>query len=185
MEMRGTRPAALETLDEMSIRKAFGEFATGVTIVATDDGERVGFACQSFSSLSLNPPLVLFTVMRSSRSWPRIEATGRFSVSVLTEDQEEVSAAFGRPGGEKFAVGEWSSSPLGNPVLHDCAVWIDCTVKAVHDGGDHRIVVGRVESIGHRADSRPLLYHRGSYARVVDGGVDAPATERWRQRPSV
>lgn len=180
-----TRPAPMETMDEMSIRKAFGEFATGVTIVASDDGAPVGFACQSFSSLSLNPPLVLFTVMKTSQSWPRIEATGRFSVSVLTEDQRDVSAAFGRRGPDKFAHGEWTRSVLGNPLLRDCAVWIDCTIEAVHEAGDHYIVIGRVAEIGHRADSRPLLYHRGSYANVVAAGQDAPADERWRQRPSV
>lgn len=185
MQNPGSRPQPLENLNEMSLRRALGEFATGVTIVATDDGEPSGFACQSFSSLSLNPPLVLFTVMRTSRTWPRIEATKRFAVSVLTEDQEDVSVAFGRPGGEKFATGTWSLSPLGNPILHDCAIWIDCTVEAVHAGGDHRIVVGRVKTIGHRADSKPLLYHRGSYAQLIVPGRDAPAEERWRQRPSV
>ncbi|MFC3850414.1 flavin reductase family protein [Corynebacterium hansenii] len=180
-----TRPAPLETMDEMSIRKAFGEFATGVTIVASDDGEPVGFACQSFSSLSLNPPLVLFTVMNTSRSWPRIRATGRFSVSVLTEAQRDISAVFGRRGRDKFEHGEWTRSALGNPLLRDCAVWIDCTIEDVHEAGDHFIVVGRVAEIGHRADSRPLLYHRGSYANVVAAGEDAPADESWRQRPSV
>lgn len=180
-----TRPVPLETMDEMSLRKAFSEFATGVTIVASDDGEPVGFACQSFSSLSLNPPLVLFTVMKTSQSWPRIESTGRFSVSVLTEGQRDISAAFGRRGADKFAHGEWTRSALGNPLLRDCAVWIDCTIEAVHEAGDHFIVVGGVAELGHRADARPLLYHRGSYANVVAAGEDAPATERWRQRPSV
>ncbi|WP_295624364.1 flavin reductase family protein [uncultured Corynebacterium sp.] len=178
-------PAALETMDEMSIRRALSEFVTGVTIVATDDGQPAGFACQSFSSLSLDPPLVLFTVMKTSQTWPRIEATGRFAVSVLTEDQVEVSMAFGRRRADKFDHGEWARSPLGNPVLHDCATWIDCSVADVHDGGDHHIVVGRIETIGHRSDGRPLIYHRGSYANVVAAGHDAPAGESWRQRPSV
>lgn len=180
-----TRPAPLATLDEMAIRKALGEFATGVTIIASDDGEPVGFACQSFSSLSLTPPLVLFTVMKTSRSWPRIRAAGRFSVNVLTEAQQDISAAFGRRGPDKFAHGRWTRSNLGNPLLGDCAVWIDCTIEDVHEAGDHYIVVGRVAEIGHRADARPLLYHRGSYANVAAAGEDAPDGERWRQRPSV
>ncbi|WP_448852797.1 flavin reductase family protein [Corynebacterium sp. 335C] len=182
----GELPEALRRLDEMSVRRALGEFATGVTIIATEDAAGpVGFACQSFSSLSLDPPLVVFTVMRTSRTWPRIEGTGRFAVNVLTEEQQDVSAAFGRRGEDKFAHGTWSSSPLGNPVLHGCAIWIDCTVEAVHDGGDHHIVVGRISDIGHRADASPLIYHRGGYARVVAPGDDAPEGERWRQRPSV
>lgn len=179
-------PQALTPLDEMSIRRALGEFATGVTVIATSDEEGpAGFACQSFSSLSLDPPLVVFTVMRASLTWPRIEATGRFAVNVLAEAQQDVSAAFGRRGADKFAHGTWAESPLGNPVLHGAAIWIDCTVEAVHPGGDHHIVVGRISGIGHRADASPLIYHRGGYARVVAPGDDAPEAERWRQRPSV
>lgn len=179
-------PSALATLDEMSIRRALSEFATGVTVVTTSGpGGPYGFACQSFSSLSLNPPLVLFTVMKSSRTWPHIEASGTFTVNVLTEEQKSVSAAFGRRGEEKFSHGHWEASPLGNPVLGGCAIWIDCTVDAVYDGGDHHIVVGAIKDIGHRQDSCPLVYHRGSYAKLTASGVDAPASEPWRQRPSV
>lgn len=179
-------PAAMRDPGEFDLRRALGEFATGVTIVATaDDAGPVGFACQSFTSLSLSPPLVLFTVMKTSRTWPRIEETRRFGVSVLTEEQESVSAAFGRRGADKFSHGTWSTSPLGNPVLHGCAIWLDCTLEAVHEGGDHHIAVGRIDSLGVREDARPLLYHRGSYARVSAPGTDAPDGERWRQRPSV
>lgn len=173
-------------IDEIAIRRALSEFATGVTIVATTEGgERVGFACQSFSSLSLEPPMVLFTVMKTSRSWPRIEKSGTFSVNVLSEEQQEYSVAFGRRSVNKFEYGSWSESPLGNPILEDCAVWIDCTVADVHEGGDHWIVTGDIKSIGHRGDRKPLLYHRGSYSRVVASGEDAPVEQQWRQRPSV
>lgn len=171
--------------DELAIRRALSEFATGVTIVATHDGEPVGFACQSFSSLSLEPPLVLFTVMKSSQSWPRIKATGRFSVSVLTEDQQGLSTAFGRRSPNKFEHGTWAMTDLGNPVLDDCAVWFDCTLDAVHEAGDHFIVVGALKTIGRRDAAKPLIYHRGSYARVVAAGADAPNEQKWRQRPSV
>ncbi len=173
-------------LDEMSIRGAMSEFTTGVTIVATEDGGiPVGFACQSFSSLSLDPPMILFTVMKSSRSWPHIEKTGTFAVNVLAEDQEDISAEFGRRGGKKFEVGQWTRSTLGNPLLLGSSVWIDCTVADVHEGGDHWIVTGKIEAIGQRDDVKPLIYHRGSYARVSRPGIDAPVEEMWRQRPSV
>lgn len=173
-------------IDEIAIRRALSEFATGVTIVATTEGgERVGFACQSFSSLSLEPPMVLFTVMKTSRSWPRIEKSGTFSVNVLSEEQQEYSIVFGRRSVNKFEYGSWSESPLGNPILEDCAVWIDCTVADVHEGGDHWIVTGDIKSIGHRGDRKPLLYHRGSYSRAVASGEDAPVEQQWRQRPSV
>ncbi|MDO5030619.1 MAG: flavin reductase family protein [Corynebacterium sp.] len=173
-------------LDEMSIRGALSEFTTGVTIVATeDDGEKYGFACQSFSSLSLNPPMILFTVMKTSRSWPHIKKTGTFSVNVLAEDQEAISAAFGRRNGEKFNTGQWSRSELGNPLLRGCSVWIDCNVADVHEGGDHWIVTANIVAIGVRDEVNPLIYHRGSYARVAHAGVDAPYEQKWRQRPSV
>lgn len=173
-------------LDEMSIRGAMSEFATGVTIVTTQDEDiPIGFACQSFTSLSLNPPMILFTVMKSSRSWPHIEKTGTFAVNVLSEDQQNISAEFGRRGGLKFGVGEWSLSPLGNPLLHGGSVWIDCTVANVYEGGDHWIIVGNIQGIGKREAAHPLVYHRGSYALIAEPGVDAPIDEKWRQRPSV
>ncbi|ALA68050.1 flavin reductase family protein [Corynebacterium lactis] len=173
-------------LDEMSIRGAMSEFTTGVTIVATEhEGEKVGFACQSFSSLSLDPPMILFTVMKSSRSWPHIEKTGTFAVNVLAEDQEDISAEFGRRNGKKFDSGQWSRSELGNPLLHGSSVWIDCTVADVHEGGDHWIVTANIVAIGQRDEVKPLIYHRGSYARVLRPGIDASVEEKWRQRPSV
>lgn len=173
-------------LDEMSIRGAMSEFTTGVTIITTEEGgENYGFACQSFSSLSLDPPMILFTVMKTSRSWPHVKESGTFCVNVLAEDQESISAAFGRRGGEKFTTGTWELTPLGNPLLRGSSVWIDCTVADVHEGGDHWIVTANIESIGQREDAKPLIYHRGSYARVLHPGVDAPVEQKWRQRPSV
>ena len=173
-------------LDELSIRRALSEFTTGVTIVATEDqGERVGFACQSFSSLSLDPPMVLFTVMKSSRSWPHIRKTGRFSVNVLSAEQEEISAAFGRRGGPKFAVGQWQTSARGNPLLHGSVVWFDCEIADVFPGGDHYIVTANIVAIGRRDDTAPLIDPRGSSAQVLHPGHDAPSGQQWRQRPSV
>lgn len=173
-------------LDEMSIRGAMSEFTTGVTIVATeDDGEQYGFACQSFSSLSLDPPMILFTVMKTSRTWPHIKKSGRFSVNILAEEQENVSAAFGRRNGEKFKTGRWCRSEQGNPLLRGCAVWIDCTVADVYEGGDHWIVTADIVAIGVRDEVKPLIYHRGSYARIAHPGIDAPVEQKWRQRPSV
>lgn len=179
-------PATVPRLDELHIRRALGEFATGVSLVTTSDGNGpAGFACQSFSSLSLDPPLVLFTVMRTSRTWPRIAEAGRFAVNVLAEEQRPLSEAFGRRGADKFAHGTWAASPLGNPVLHGCVIWIDCELIAVHDGGDHHIAVGRIRDLGHREKAKPLVYHRGSYAGLAAAGRDAPADQLSRQRPSV
>ncbi len=172
--------------EAVHLRRALSEFATGVTIVATEhDGQPVGFACQSFSSLSLEPPLVLFTVMRTSRSWPRIKETGQFAVSVLTEEHRPISEVFGRSNPDKFAHGTWERTPNGNPILEGCAVWFDCLIEQVVPAGDHYIVIGRVCGLGQRIEQRPLVYHRSSYAKLITAGQDAKSEELWRQRPSV
>ena len=149
-----------------TMREVLGHFPSGVTIVTgmTDDGP-AGFTCQSFSSLSLDPPLVLILPGRSSTSWPRIEATGRFCVNVLAEDQGELSTTFAQSGTDKFAGVEWRTSTLGSPILAGATAWIDCTLHASHDGGDHLIVVGAVQAL-ETAELPPLVFHRGAYART-------------------
>jgi 3-hydroxy-9,10-secoandrosta-1,3,5(10)-triene-9,17-dione monooxygenase reductase component len=165
--MSSTTPAEI---DAGTFRKALGHFCTGVTVVAAmttgADGvtEPVGFACQSFAALSLDPPLVLFCPGKSSRTWPVIEAAGAFSVNILAHHQADVSATFGRAGADKFASVGWSPAPSGAPVLDGVLTWIDCTVESVLDGGDHWIVVGRVGALGETEDERPLLFYRGAYS---------------------
>jgi 3-hydroxy-9,10-secoandrosta-1,3,5(10)-triene-9,17-dione monooxygenase reductase component len=164
-------------MDTAEFRSVLGQFCTGVTVVTTlDDGGPVGFACQSFAALSLDPPLVLFCPGAGSRSWPRIASAGRFAVNVLSSDQVEVSAAFGGRNPDKFAGVHWTLSPGGAPVLSGVLAWIDCAVEAVHPGGDHVMVVGRVEALGAPgAGKPPLLFHRGHYTATSD----APAAEPW------
>jgi 3-hydroxy-9,10-secoandrosta-1,3,5(10)-triene-9,17-dione monooxygenase reductase component len=152
-------------VDATSFRKALGHFATGVTVITTMDGaEPVGFACQSFAALSLDPPLVLFCPGKNSRTWPAIEAAGTFCVNILAHDQQDVSATFGRSGDDKFASCTWSPAPSGAPRIDGVLTWIDCTVENVVDGGDHWIVVGRVTALGEADDERPLLFYRGAYS---------------------
>lgn len=155
-----------EGMDPSTMRQVLGHFPSGVTIVTgtTPEGP-AGFTCQSFSSLSLDPPLVLVLPGRSSSSWPRIEETGRFCVNVLAEGQRELSTTFAHSGGDKFGGVDWYSSGLGSPILRGATAWIDCTLHAVHDGGDHLIVVGAVHDLGAPGDP-PLVFHRGGYART-------------------
>ncbi|MFR9731175.1 3-hydroxy-9,10-secoandrosta-1,3,5(10)-triene-9,17-dione monooxygenase reductase subunit [Saccharopolyspora sp. MS10] len=154
---------------QAGFRRVLGRFCTGVTVVAGMDGTRpVGFTCQSFAALSLEPPLVLFCPGRSSRTWPLLAASGRFCVNVLADGQEAVSTAFGRGGADKFAEVGWRPGPSGAPVLDDVLAWADCTVETVHEAGDHHIVVGRVHSLGEGDRRRPLLFYRGTYAAVAD-----------------
>lgn len=151
-----------------TFREVLGYFASGVTIITgmPNDGP-AGFTCQAFSSLSLDPPLVLVLPGKSSTSWPKIQATGRFCVNILADDQEHVSAAFARSGANKFTGSSWEPSHLGLPVIGGACAWIHCQVDAVHSGGDHLIVVGAVEDLAASEDSRPLLFHRGGYTRAA------------------
>lgn len=151
----------------LRMREVLGHFASGVTIVTgTDLAGPAGLACQSFHALSLSPPLVCFCVGRSSKTWPRIRMSGRFAVNILGSHQEELSHSFSRSGGDKFAGVSWSASLLGSPLLDAAAAWVDCTIVAVYDGGDHEIVVGSVRDLdANGAD--PLIFFRGQYRRLA------------------
>ncbi len=153
----------MASTDPTTMRAVLGHFPSGVTIVTgAVDGVPAGFTCQSFSSLSLDPPLVLILPGRSSSSWPKIEATGRFCVNVLAHDQQDLSTTFARSGADKFAGVEWWPSALGSPILAGATAWIDCTLYDCHDGGDHLIVVGAVHDLAAE-ESLPLVFHRGTY----------------------
>lgn len=161
-----TRETAAPSPEEM--RQHLGAFATGVTVITSQDADGpVGFACQSFSSLSLSPPLVLFCVDEHSRSWPRIRAAGTFCVNVLAEDQQELCGRFGSKDGQKFDGLDWEASPWGAPTLPDVLLRIHADVDAVHPAGDHDIVVGRVRELEQPREARPLIFYRGRFG--VDG----------------
>jgi 3-hydroxy-9,10-secoandrosta-1,3,5(10)-triene-9,17-dione monooxygenase reductase component len=153
--------------DTPRFRQVLGHFATGITVVtASDDDGAVGFTCQSFSSLSLDPPLVVFAPSKQSSSWPRIKGAGHFAVNILSEDQEDVCRRFATPGIDKFAGQGWRAAPAtGAPILDGVLAWIDCTIEAEHDGGDHLLVAGRVHGLEIVHEGKPLLFFRGGYGR--------------------
>ncbi|MGY1622473.1 flavin reductase family protein [Geodermatophilus sp. SYSU D00965] len=159
---------AVEVIDPLVMREVLGHFASGVTVVTAlaDDGP-VGFTCQSFSSLSLDPPLVVFAPARTSRTWPQLRDIGRFCVNVLAEDQHDLSSAFARSGADKFSGVHWRPSRQGQPVLDDVVAWIDCELWAEYDGGDHTLVAARVLDLGADGGRRPLLFHRGAYGLLA------------------
>ncbi len=172
-ELRAVGDDERAPVDQAEFRRVLGNFATGVTVVTapppTTRGARrapAGFACQSFSSLSLDPPLVCFMVGRTSTTWPRIARAGVFCVNVLGAHQGELCRGFAVSGADKFAGVEYDAAPVtGSPRLADATAWIDCTIHAVHTGGDHLIVVGRVEALGTGDDeAAPLLFHKGRFA---------------------
>lgn len=157
--------AGASTLDAGRFREVLGHFVTGVTIVtAIEDGEPVGFTCQAFTSLSLDPPLVALAPGKSSTSWPRIAAAGSFCVNILSEGQEALSRDFAVSGGDKFAGVGWRPAGNGAPVLDGALAWVECAFVRSHDAGDHELVVGRVQDMGV-SRGRPLIYYRGGFGR--------------------
>ena len=156
------------------MREVLGHFVSGVTVVTALTAEGpLGFTCQSFSSLSLDPPLVVFAPGRSSRTWPRLRALGRFCVNVLAEGQDELARNFARSGVDKFGGVHWRPSRCGSPVLDDVVAWIDTELWAEYDGGDHTIVAARVLDLDAVPQRRPLLYHRGGYTLLDNRGDGA------------
>jgi flavin reductase (DIM6/NTAB) family NADH-FMN oxidoreductase RutF len=156
------------TPDATAFRETLGHFVTGVTIItAIDGGEPVGMAANSFTSVSLDPPLILFCAAHSSSTWPRIRRARSFTVNILDEDQEALCRLFAQKGVDRFSKVGWRPGAAGAPVLDDVHAYIDCDIWAEYEGGDHMIVVGRVLELGLNADAGPLLFYRGTYGRLL------------------
>ncbi len=150
-------------VDEARFREVLGHFATGVTVVtAMEDGLPVGFTCQAFTSLSLDPPMVALAPAKSSTSWPRIAAAGAFCVNILADSQEALCRTFAVSGGDKFVGVAWHVGPGGTPVLEGSLAWVECDLDAIHDAGDHELVVGRVRQLGVGQGS-PLIFYRAGF----------------------
>lgn len=161
-------PDQVVPFDVTAFKEAMGRFTTGVTIVAgIDDGQPVGFTCQSFMSLSIDPPFVGVAPARTSTSWPRIARSGSFCVNVLTDAQEALCRGFAVSGGPKFDGVEWHPAPgTGSPVIEGSLAWVDCRVELVHDAGDHELILGRVLDLGV-GEGSPLLFFRSGFATVA------------------
>jgi flavin reductase (DIM6/NTAB) family NADH-FMN oxidoreductase RutF len=156
--------------DRRAFRNALGCFATGVTVVTTvtDAGEPVGLTANSFSSVSLDPPLVLFCLDRASHNLHAFRAAGRFAVNVLGDNQRDLSVRFSTTIGDRWDGVVWERWETGAPVLDGCLAALDCETEAIHEGGDHVIIVGRVQRLAATTDGKPLLYFRGNYATVAE-----------------
>jgi flavin reductase (DIM6/NTAB) family NADH-FMN oxidoreductase RutF len=148
-----------------------------VTVVTAVGDEPLGFTCQSFASLSLDPPLVVLCPARTSTTWPHIRDIGRFCVNVLADDQQHLSGKFARSGSDKYAGVSWAPGTSGAPVLNGAVAWVDCALWAEYSGGDHTVVVGEVRDLSVRSDRDPLLFYRGAYRRT---GSEIPGTEPGR-----
>jgi flavin reductase (DIM6/NTAB) family NADH-FMN oxidoreductase RutF len=159
------------SLDSRVFRAALGHYASGLTVISGIDGRGpIGFTCQSFFSVSMEPSLVSFSVMVSSTTYPRIRATGAFAVNVLSRHQKGIAKQFARARTDKWAGIDWVTTQAGNPVIAHTLMWLDCDIWAEYPVGDHFIVVGKVNEIcqpeWHRDD--PLLFFRGEYRELLD-----------------
>lgn len=157
-------------IDARTFRDTLGQYASSIAVIGglTGEGALTGFTCQSFYSVSIDPPLVSFCVGTGSTTYPLIREAGRFTVNVLADDQHGLANQFARKGTDKWAGVEWSASPNGSPVITGSLMWLDCDLHAEYPAGDHVIVVARVlgmsPSEGHTRE--PLLYFRGRFRHL-------------------
>jgi flavin reductase (DIM6/NTAB) family NADH-FMN oxidoreductase RutF len=163
----------LDNLDFVSsndierFKEVLGHFVTGVAVVTASTSEGpVGFTCQTFGALSLEPTLISFSALTRSHSWPRARAVGVVGVNILSFDQELVARVFGKPGIDKFAGVGWSPGPMGAPLIEGALAHLEGRVQFVTSQGDHDIVVVVVEH-AESFPGAPLIFYRGGY-----GGFD-------------
>ena len=155
-------------LEPLQLRQVFGQFATGVTIITTggESGEPVGMTASSFNTVSLEPPLILWCIGKNTGCFDAFNRCEHFAIHVLSEEQEALSTLFAKRGVDRFAGLEYQTNSSGVPLLQKFCARLQCSVSARYDGGDHLIMVGRVENM-HTQDRTPLIFHRGRYARIA------------------
>jgi 3-hydroxy-9,10-secoandrosta-1,3,5(10)-triene-9,17-dione monooxygenase reductase component len=150
------------TVDTARFKEVLGRFATGITVVtAMEDGLPVGFTCQAFASLSLEPPMVVLAPAKTSTSWPRMARAGAFCANILADDQADLAVKFSAPG-DRFEGVRWSPGRSGTPILDGVLAWVECALGAVHDAGDHELVTGTVLHLGI-GEGGPLIYYCSGY----------------------
>ena len=173
----------MSTVDPVAFRHSVGQFATGIVVVTTPNGHAM--TVSAFASVSLEPPLVLFCAEKIARFYDAVLEAGSWAVSILPEDAEKTSrwlATRGRPmDGQLAGLAHHPGAATGAPVLDDALAVLDCTTKAVYDGGDHSIVLGQVAAVSGPAKARdPLLHYAGRYRRLRPGKPGAQGSEGGR-----
>jgi flavin reductase (DIM6/NTAB) family NADH-FMN oxidoreductase RutF/DNA-binding MarR family transcriptional regulator len=154
--------------DQRAFRRALGQFATGVAIMTARSGDKLaGVTANSFTSVSLDPPLVLWALELKAQSLPVFREAGHFAVNVLAADQVALSTRFARSSPDKFRAAEWTEGRSGAPLIAGAAAQFECVREAEHQGGDHLIIVGRVERFT-RFEREVLLFAHGRYGLAVD-----------------
>lgn len=157
------------TVTPRTFRDAMGCFVTGVTVISTltPSGEPVGLTANSFNSVSLDPPLVLFSLAKDATRFNAYVQSRHFAVNVLAEEQQDLSARFARKGETSWEGVPFETWDTGCPIVPGALASFECTTEATYEGGDHLIIVGRVLKVLHLEEGRPLLYYRGRYGRVA------------------
>lgn len=158
-----------QAIDPRALREVLGQFATGVTVVTTvgDGGAPVGLAANSFASVSLDPPLVVWSIGLKAPSLGAFRNHSSFAINIMCDQSKDLALNFARPSDDKFAGVDWYSGVDGVPVLADAAAVIQCRTETRIPGGDHEIYLGRVLEF-HRTEKSPLLFHQGSFATLGD-----------------
>ncbi|NIJ07287.1 flavin reductase (DIM6/NTAB) family NADH-FMN oxidoreductase RutF [Sphingomonas vulcanisoli] len=157
-----------EPLDSREFRRILGHYPTGVcAITAMHGGAPKGLIVGSFTSVSLDPPLVAFLPDRRSKSWPEIEAAGHFCVNVLSDQQQDICGALASKAEDKFAALPYRLSSAGHPIFEGAVAWIECRLYAVHEAGDHYIAIGEVIDLDVGAPHPPLLFLQGKYGSFL------------------
>jgi flavin reductase (DIM6/NTAB) family NADH-FMN oxidoreductase RutF len=167
-------------IDPALFRETLGHYPTGVAVVTaiTAEGNPAGMVVGTFSSVSLDPPLVAFFPTSSSRSFALLRTGTSFCINVLASDQESLCRRFATAGANKFDGVNWRSGPLGAPILDGVVSWIECTFDDIREAGDHFIVLGRVEDLAVERSTLPLLFFQGGYGRFSPGSfIAAPDPE--------
>ena len=158
------------------LRDALGLFATGIAIATTtDEGERIGITINSFASVSMAPPLVLFSAAKSLRSYQSFEKSAGFTINLLARDQKDLSARFARAGEEKWRELDAVPGQHGGVILRACLAVFDCKIYQCYDGGDHGIFVGEVVALRSSPEVDPLVYFKSNYHEIGSGIKDLQA----------
>ncbi len=162
------RSLQAQDFDCRAFRDALGSFATGVTVVTAlaPTGERIGLTVSSFNSVSLDPPLILWSLSRGSPNLEAFQNATHFSVNVLAANQQEISDRFAARGGDRFAGVPLHDGVRGTPLLDGCCACFECSNEAQYPGGDHIVFIGRVEKFAHTETLSPLVFHNGGYRQL-------------------
>lgn len=163
-----SEPARIAGSDKHDLRQIMGHYVTGATVItATLDGQPYGMAVNSFTSVSLEPPLILFCPSKTSDTWPSIERAGHFIVNILGGKQDELCRQFAAKTGDRFAATELLYTASGNPVLVEAVAFLECSIESIHEAGDHFVTIGHVLDLGVQRAGPPLVFYQGGFHQLA------------------